>query len=66
MSASNENDPCFTVSELMERWKCSRKTVLDLISKGRLRAFRLGDRAFRVALAEVERHEKTSALDAAV
>lgn len=53
----NDNDPVFTISELCVRWKCTRKSVLDLIHVGRLHAFRLGKRSFRVALPEVLRWE---------
>lgn len=51
------DDAVLTVTELCDRWKCTRKTVLDLIHAGRLRAFRLGARSFRVALVEVLRWE---------
>ena len=57
MKTSNDNDQVFTVTELMARWKAARKTVLALIHEERLRAFRLGERAYRVTLAEVLRYE---------
>ena len=47
-----------TVTELCTRWKCTRNTVLDAIKDGRLRAFNLGVRAYRVSLLEVERFER--------
>jgi excisionase family DNA binding protein len=47
-----------TVTELTARWKCRRKTVLEAIHDGRLLAFRVGKRVYRVTLAEVERFER--------
>jgi excisionase family DNA binding protein len=55
--SANDNDAVLTVSELCARWKCTRKSVLDLIHEGRLHAFRLGKRSYRVALVEVLRWE---------
>jgi excisionase family DNA binding protein len=47
-----------TVAELCVRWKCNRKTVLAKIAAGDLRAFRIGERAYRVPIAEVLRIEQ--------
>lgn len=56
--SANENIPAvFTVSELCARWKCNRKTVLAKIRAGELVAFRVGERAYRVAASEVLRVE---------
>jgi len=46
-----------TVRDLMARWKCTRKSVLEAIRGKRLAAFRIGKRAFRVTLDEVKRYE---------
>ena len=51
-------DSVFTVSELCARWKCDRKTVLAAIKAKQLAAFRVGERAYRVAAAEVLRWEQ--------
>jgi excisionase family DNA binding protein len=48
----------FTVAELCARWKCNRKTVLVKIAAGDLGAFRVGERAYRVPVAEVLRVER--------
>lgn len=53
----NDNVAVLTVSELMTRWKYSRRTILDAIHGGKLRAFRLGERSYRVAMSEVVRYE---------
>ena len=57
MMSSNDNVAVLTVTELCQRWKCTRKSVLDAIHEGRLKAFRLGMRSYRVAMAEVVRYE---------
>ena len=59
--AANTNDAVLTVSELMARWKCTRKSVLDAIHAGRLKAFRIGERSYRVAMDEVKRYELAQA-----
>lgn len=59
--SSNDNAPVFTVRDLMSRWRCTRKSVLDKIHAGELAAFRIGKRAFRVALIEVQRLESGKA-----
>ena len=55
--SSNDNAAVLTVSELAERWKCHRQSVLDKIHRGEVYAFKIG-RAHRVALTEVERYER--------
>jgi excisionase family DNA binding protein len=59
----NENaEPhALTVNELMSRWQCPRKKVLEAIHEGRLAAFRVGRRVYRVTVAEVERFETARA-----
>lgn len=49
--------PELTVADLMKRWGCGNKAVLDLIHRSRLAAT-LCNRAFRVELDEVERFER--------
>lgn len=58
MKTSNDNQAVMTVSELAERWKCTRKSVLQKIRTKQLYAFRIGARAFRISLSEVLRHEE--------
>jgi excisionase family DNA binding protein len=55
--SSNENHAVLTVTELCQRWKCSRRSVLDSIRAGKLDAFRLGERAYRIRMEEVLRVE---------
>jgi len=55
MSAGDAH--ALTVNDLMRRWNCTRPTILRCISEGRLKAFRVGRRIFRVMLDEVERFE---------
>lgn len=45
-----------TPQQLAERWSCDETTVQKLCRTGELRAMRLG-RAWRIAVAEVERFE---------
>lgn len=52
------SDQVFTVAELCVRWKCDRKSVLAKIANGSLRAFRIGERAYRITAAEVLRVEQ--------
>lgn len=46
-----------TVDEIATRWRCGRRAVLLRIHEGKLRAFHVG-RAWRIALAELERFEQ--------
>lgn len=46
------------VSDLMKRWKCSRKSLLDAINEGRLQAFKVKKSHWRISLDEVRRYEK--------
>ncbi len=50
-----------SVNDLMVRWSCSRRIVLEAIKSGRLAAFRVGTRVFRVRFDEVERYERARA-----
>jgi excisionase family DNA binding protein len=47
----------YTLTELVRRWKTSRNTILAMIHEGRIAAFRLGRRTYRVRSDEVERYE---------
>jgi hypothetical protein len=53
-------EPVFTITELMKRWKCTRKSILDAVHRGELEVFKIGSRTYRVTLAEVLRFEKES------
>lgn len=52
------DERALTITDLMRRWQASRHTILDLIHTGRLKAFKLGRRTYRVALEEVLRYER--------
>lgn len=54
---SDTTEAVLTVNDLMVRWKSTRKSILEAIKEGRLRAFRVGKRVFRVAMTEVLRYE---------
>jgi hypothetical protein len=54
-------EPVLTVNDLMARWRCTRKIILDAIKAKRLSAFKIGKRVYRVRLDEVERYELAQA-----
>ena len=54
------SEPVLTIMDIATRWKCGRRAVLERIHKGELRAWHVG-RAWRVALAELERFERQEA-----
>ena len=47
-----------TLTELCARWKTARKTILLRIHASELRAFRIGERTYRVTMDEVLRFER--------
>lgn len=51
----------FTIAELAVRWRTSRQSIMEAIHTGRLTAFKIGLRVYRVALAEVTRFESVPA-----
>lgn len=57
MSSNDNASAVLTVSELMTRWKCSRRSILESIHAGKLAAFKVGERAYRVRMGEVLRVE---------
>ena len=60
MTTANDNTTpdTFTVSTLMQRWSCDRNTILTAIHEKRLKAFKLGKRAYRISRDEVLRYEQ--------
>lgn len=48
----------FTITELAQRWRASRHTITAAIRAGRLQAFKVGDRQYRIREAEVLRYEQ--------
>jgi excisionase family DNA binding protein len=52
-----EEPDVLTLTELCARWKTTRKTLLAKIHAGELHAFKVGERAYRVAMREVMRYE---------
>lgn len=48
----------FTISELAKRWRVCRHTITGAIKAGRLQAFKVGDRQYRVSEIEVLRYEQ--------
>lgn len=57
MTSNDNTSAVLTVTELMARWKYSRRVILDAIRTGKLRAFRIGERSYRVSMSEVNRYE---------
>lgn len=47
----------YTITELAARWRASRHTITAAIRAGRLQAFKVGDRQYRIREAEVVRYE---------
>lgn len=47
----------FTIAELALRWRASRHTIRVAIRAGKLQAFKVGHRNYRVREAEVVRYE---------
>lgn len=60
-AVSYDTPQTLTVNDLITRWGVDRKRILEAIREGRLTAFRVGRRVYRVTLAEVERFEKNEA-----
>lgn len=52
----------YTVASLAERWSCSETFVRDEIRRGRLAAFRLGDKLIRIRLEAIAAYENNAAL----
>lgn len=59
--APPDDQSVFTVKQLVARWHTHRFTIIKAINDGRLKAFRPGERVYRVTRAEVERFEAESA-----
>lgn len=57
MRNDNVAAACLTLTQLMQRWQCSRKVILAAVEREELAVFRVGNRAYRVLLSEVERYE---------
>lgn len=47
----------YTVPEVARRWKVSRHTVTAAINGGKLKAFKVGERQYRILHEEVLRYE---------
>lgn len=50
----------YSVSELANRWNCSRSVIYGAIRRGELKAFRASAHAIRITASEVARHEETA------
>jgi len=57
-NGNSEHEAMFTISELAERWRVTRHTITAAIRAGRLRAFKVGERVYRIREAEVLRYEQ--------
>jgi excisionase family DNA binding protein len=56
-----EVNQALKVSDVMRRWNCARKSVLDAIKSKRLRAFKIGNSHWRISIDEVRRYEEGKA-----
>lgn len=48
----------YTIPDLVKRWQVSRHTIATAIREGRLRAFKVGQRVYRIRREEVLRYEQ--------
>jgi excisionase family DNA binding protein len=55
----------YTIPEVAQRWRCHRHTVTAAIRDGRLQAFKVGERTYRIRGAEVARYEREHMMKAA-
>ncbi|WP_096173188.1 excisionase family DNA-binding protein [Cohaesibacter sp. ES.047] len=46
-----------TPEQLSERWQCSKTLVIKTINEGKLSAFRLGKKHFRIPVSAVKEYE---------
>jgi excisionase family DNA binding protein len=65
MQANDNSKAFFTIDELAARWGCQRNTVAAAIKAGRLRAFKVNARRYRISAAEVARYELANTTQAA-
>lgn len=56
--ANDQADDLYTISELATRWRVTRHVVTATIRAGRLQAFKVGERYYRIRKAEVIRYEQ--------
>src|SRR5580700_3863149 len=53
----------YTPAALALRWQCSERHVRNLVAKGKLRAFRLGEKLLRIPVEAVEEMERCPAIE---
>ncbi|WP_082020476.1 helix-turn-helix domain-containing protein [Leisingera sp. ANG-M1] len=51
-------DQCFTPEQLATRWQCSANTVRNLISIGKIDAYRVGKKLLRIPVSTIKEYEK--------
>ena len=47
----------YTTEEVAERWNCTRGTIISMIKRGELSAFKIG-KAYRIPIKIVQEHEE--------
>lgn len=57
-SANDHAEAVFTITELAARWRVDRHQVYVAIHSGRLQAFKVGERQYRIRAAEALRFEQ--------
>lgn len=63
--ANTNEQRVFTITELAARWRVDRHTVTASINSGRLQAFKVGERVYRIREAEVVRYEQQNMMGGA-
>jgi excisionase family DNA binding protein len=48
----------YTPALLAERWQCSKRHIRNLIARGELEAFRIGEKLLRIRVEAVEEYER--------
>jgi excisionase family DNA binding protein len=51
----------YTPALLAQRWQVSERHIRNLIQRGELKAFRLGEKLLRIRVEEVEDYERRNA-----
>ena len=55
--AAAHNPTVYTPAMLADRWACSERHIRNMIDRGELPAFRLGDKLLRIRSSDVENFE---------
>jgi excisionase family DNA binding protein len=56
-------EKCSTPEQLAERWHCSANTIRNLITAGKLDAYRVGKKLLRIPVKSIEEYENCSNIE---